>query len=652
MNSNDDIPIDHLRTLESESISNNTNETVVSITAVSSSSSSSGQTIKPKLSRFQQALKNPFYVLFGSFLLALIYAILPDGNYWIYYYIKNQYWALMSLIESIEIMTINIPDVKETSYFLSYLFGFMIPMIIHLIAYYQGASIRNNIYVAALSGASTVVMNWIIYGIDCFLYPGVPTKTSLFDDTNNQQRLPLPTPDPSNKHKSFTLCEVATLTSRADVMTSARNKYRSMFVAIGESFSLPSPGRRSTFFSPSITTVGEDFKRRMFTTTTTNTLNPLSNTPTKPQNTFEIEENTTTTSSSSSSGEHSSLHHDKEKKSFCYYYLYELKYYFPRYWNNNHNNNDEMQCKEGIYCPLRINNNHNYYDRRIIWFYSLLFAILFCLNYFFLIIITINFRDDSNSLITDISLFLLFLIVTTIFRITMKNIGSILDSISSMNTQYKSTISMYFIAEVTCLLFYYTFYRILFRSIENFYEFFIFQFLHLLMEWFLYIIRTSYFFYLYTEWFILTYCYDWFIVQKIRFSFTDWQKFMTLDFAIRLVILLSSTYAMILLFLTIHYLPWIHSDLLQDDSNDNGSNDDDGEVASFEFTLLILGIALVIEVINAWIMNEYYFKPNHLYIDKEMKSCYKNASFGMLTLFIGVVLYINPIFALTNDTAL
>eukprot|EP01040_Poterioochromonas_malhamensis_P004026 gene4026-4306_t len=564
------------------------------------------------LSRFQQALKNPFYVLLGSFLLAWIYVILPDSNYWIYYYIKNQYWALVSLIECLEIMTINIPDVKDTSYFLSYFLGFFVPVIIHLIAYYQDSSIKNNIYVAALSGISTLVVNWIVYGVDCFLYPDVlisrfnnSQKATVF--SNNQQTLLLKPSDPSNPN-GFTLSEVATLASRTDLMTSARNKYRSMFMAIGESFAFPSHQTRSTLFSPSITTTAEDCNGG------TNTLNPLSN-PNKPENTLEIEDNHTSFTSS-----HHSLRNTYQEKVF--YYLHELKYYFPRYWN-------EIHWKD--MCQLRN------YDRRIIWFYSLLFTILFCLNYVFLIILTINFRHHSNSLTTGISLFLVFLLITTLFRIAMKGIGSILDSMK------QKSISMYFIAEVASLLFYYTFYRVLFRSIDNFFEFFMFQFLHLFIEWFLYVIRTTYVFYLYTEWFILTYCQDWFFIQKVRFSFHDWQRFMTLDFSIRFVVLLSSTYAIILLFVTIQYIPWIHSDLQQN------SNDDDNSNASFEFTLLLLGLALVIEVINAWIMNEYYFKPNHLLIDKEIRTCYNNISFGMITLFIGVNLYINPVFAFTND---
>eukprot|EP01040_Poterioochromonas_malhamensis_P004025 gene4025-4305_t len=586
---------DHLGTLESET---NLNRNVV----VSVSVSPPIQT-KP-LSRFQQTLKNPFYVLLISFVLAWIYAILPDGDYWIYYCIKNQYWAVMSLIECSEMMTINIPDVKDTSYFLSYLIGFFVPLLIHLIAYYQGSSIRNNIYLTSLSCMSGVVVNWIVYGVDCFLYPDVQStrfknapKATVF--SNGQQAILIRPSDPSNPN-GFTLSEVATLTSRLDIVTSARNKYRSMFMAIGEGFTQRT---RSTLLSTSSSTSSEGSNG------TLPTLNPLQN-PNKPENPFEISDN--------------SFQSNTEKSKLSYY-LHKWKYYFPRYWNEE--NEKEMRLLRN-------------YDRRIIWLYSLLFLLIFNLDYIFLMILTINFRQNTSSLTTSIGLFVLFLIVTTVFRIAMKGIGSILDSMKP------KSISMYFIAEVASLLFYYTFYRIIFRSIDNFFEFFLFQLFHLSSEWFLYVIRTSYTFFLYTEWFILTYCQDWFFIQKVRFSFHDWQRFMTLDFSIRFVVLLSSTYAIILLFVTIQYIPWIHSDLQQN------SNDDDNSNASFEFTLLLLGLALVIEVINAWIMNEYYFKPNHLLIDKEIRSCYDNISFGMITLFIGVNLCINPVFAFTNDNTI
>lgn len=92
-----------------------------------------------------------------------------------------------------------------------------------------------------------------------------------------------------------------------------------------------------------------------------------------------------------------------------------------------------------------------------------------------------------------IALFLLFIACNTVLRMALKSLGMHLDK------QKRSSISMYFVAEVMSLFFYYTFYRVLFESIHSVVEFSVFQALHLLSEWLLYAGRCSRVYYTVTE---------------------------------------------------------------------------------------------------------------------------------------------------------
>jgi hypothetical protein len=536
---------------------------------------------------FKTYLQNPFFALFIAFILAWIYTIIPNGDYWLYYFVKNQYWATLGLMESVEVETVNIPDAKERTYFLCYIIGFFSTILLHLIKFYVGGSHRSDIYVAGIGVCTPVLFEAIIFGIDCFQNPEVRhakffPKEQIFGSKKN----------PSE-----------------DFEISNQRKFRTMFAAIGEGdmkmseavIRRPKPGSVELAINPihDIATIQQQQQQQ------------------------DEEEHRRLQHSLSTDQLHNSIDEQilqQQFHIFDYKTWHNIKYYFPRYWNSLH------------FKEMNVLRN---YDRRIIWFYTTCFAIVFCLNYIFLVIVTINFRQNTN-LTTGVYLFVFFIIGSTFFRLLLKTIGSTLDSMK------KLSISMYFLAEVACVLFYYTFYRVLFRSIDSLALFFIFQFLHLSSEWLLYVLRTSDWFFMKSEAWIEYYWkedvyWSW-LIQKPRFTNHEWQRLMTLDYGIRVVILISSTYSIILLLVTIQYFPWIQNDLQQDTN-------------SFQFTMLLLCLALILESINAYIMNEIYFKPKKLDAIKEVKCCFQNISFGILSLFIGCNLFINPVFAFTSDNS-
>jgi hypothetical protein len=541
-----------------------------------------------KVSSHQSYLQNPFIVLFISLLFALLYAFLPDLDYWFYYLVKNQLWATLTLIECVEMQTINIPDIHERTYFLTYFCGFISTFILHTIVYFAGGTkYQNNVYILALSVITPVIVIYVIYGIDCFQQPEI----------ENANKLPkYRVFEPKDKNSNLSLSRKSNLWDIFPKMSMAvsKKKFRTMFVATGLKNDLDQSAEDED-------DDGQDVGKESAIS-----VNPIHS---------EMQPSACSTSSANMEVDKNEISNRNRGNNSFGHYLQSFKYYFPRYWNMT-----------GFKQMQKMRN----FDRRALWFYSTCFSFIFCVNYIFLVILTINFRENSNIRL-GVVLFIIFILGTTFLRLLLKTIGSILDSTK------KLSISMYFMAEFACLLFYYTFYRVLFRSIDDIFVFIVFQFLHLSSEWILYVIRTSEWFFHWSEKLILTYFTNWFFIQKPRFTLQEWEKLMTLDYGIRIVVLITSTYTIILLLVVIQYLPWVQDDLPQNQSE-------------FQFTMLLLCLALVSELINAWVMNEIYFKPKNLDAVEEVKCCFQNISFGILLLFIGCNLFINPVFAFTSDS--
>jgi hypothetical protein len=315
--------------------------------------------------------------------------------------------------------------------------------------------------------------------------------------------------------------------------------------------------------------------------------------------------------------------------------------FLPRYWN--------------IHYSQLINTLKPNTDRRWLWFYTCCFNLFYSIYYVFLIYFTEYFRhqrqaftthrvdddstEDSESVrdhqdgILHIYLFLFYIVCNTVLRITLKSIGMYLDK------QKECSISMYFIAEVMSLFFYYTFYRVLFESITSVLEFLLFQVLHLCSEWILYVGRSTHLYYLTTEYLLERFVPIGFL-QQPRLSHRSWQVFITLDFGIRCAVLVVTGYGMLLLLTTIQFVPYLksHNDLTQSDYD-------------YSFTSVLIAIAVILELLNAIVMVFVYFKPEKLEVLQEVRHCFSLPHFALLAMMIGANLFVNPIFAFTTGVS-
>ncbi len=196
---------------------------------------------------------------------------------------------------------------------------------------------------------------------------------------------------------------------------------------------------------------------------------------------------------------------------------------------------------------------------------------------------------------------------------------------------------MFFVGEVLSLFFYYTFYRVLFESLNTWSEFLVFQSLHLLSEWILYPLRAS------------KTVFDWvssltgtpslllkgfFLCEGV--SHSDWLSFIALDFGIRCSVMVSTGIGILLILVTIDHCSWIQNSLLQDDQF---------EILNTEFIM----VAVILEIVNAICMNRIFFRPQHVSVQAKLWNCFNSQRFAFLAMCIGGILFINPIFAFTED---
>jgi hypothetical protein len=109
-------------------------------------------------------------------------------------------------------------------------------------------------------------------------------------------------------------------------------------------------------------------------------------------------------------------------------------------------------------------------DRRIQWSIACLFDILLVVFLYFLVTLTYTFRAKSNSQVGwfEVEYFFFFIAGSTILRTILKRTSLFFDQLKI------GSISMFFIAEIIGVTYYYTFYRVLFNSIRSWSLFFFF----------------------------------------------------------------------------------------------------------------------------------------------------------------------------------
>jgi len=179
--------------------------------------------------------------------------------------------------------------------------------------------------------------------------------------------------------------------------------------------------------------------------------------------------------------------------------------------------------------------------------------------------------------------------------------------------------SLYYCAEVMCSLFYFAFYRLLFEAVESFWQFAALQVLHVAAEWFNYGFMAS------KYWFLLIdRLPGWlrsFLVMRGA-SNREWQCYVTNAFGIRITVFIYTSIAFIL-FKSFVVFGWNSEQFGEEDDYDKKENYDKKEKNFLRLALFVAGSG-VIEAINAWLMNIFFFAPSKLPLGIFMSSLHRH----------------------------
>ena len=222
---------------------------------------------------------------------------------------------------------------------------------------------------------------------------------------------------------------------------------------------------------------------------------------------------------------------------------------------------------------------------------------------------------------------MLYMAVCNVFRSVIKQIGLALDG------RKRGTVSMYFIGEVMCLLFYFTFYRVLFESITSWSEFMLLQAIHFSWEWLAYPLRSSVPFFSVAEAVESRYplLKGWLLVPGM--DQRDFLAFTALDFGIRCTVMVATALSILGLLLCIDFVPWANNDLKQTSG------------AAIELEVEFIVVAALLELANAFVMNRYFFQPQGADVLLRVKQCFANQRFAFVSMMLASNYFINPIFA-------
>ena len=128
--------------------------------------------------------------------------------------------------------------------------------------------------------------------------------------------------------------------------------------------------------------------------------------------------------------------------------------------------------------------------------------------------------------------FLFFVLSSSLCKQSMKVFGLQIDR------GKLGTCSMFFVAEFMCTMFYFTFYRMLFEEFVGWTIFIELQVSHFALEWFVYVIRGTETFYSSMNLIPIKSIRGLLMMQGL--SLRDWQVFLSLDFSIRVLIIIFS----------------------------------------------------------------------------------------------------------------
>jgi hypothetical protein len=266
----------------------------------------------------------------------------------------------------------------------------------------------------------------------------------------------------------------------------------------------------------------------------------------------------------------------------------------------------------------------------VLWMYLFL---LFFNVYFVVLEYFAMFFLRSSRATEKLVWFTGFFVVGSVIRVFCKRIGMVLDCGKT------GTVSMYFIGEVYTLLFYYSFYRILFESVDDWSVFVIMQLIHVSGEWVLYPLRAR------DSTFEL--------FRKIESSevrlkglllnqYTDahdWLHFIALDYGLKTVIVVATLVGMMAILSMIDVVPWVAKrNILQQSRGEEGK------------TVVLLMICLVVELVNAYAMNSWFFIPRKISVRRVVLDCFSNQHFYLMTFLLTVCTFIGMVFTFSIIT--
>ena len=520
----------------------------------------------------------PFGIFLMSFVIAWIYVLIPITNsYWLYQFIKTQWFVLFAIVLATELQDFCLPDASYRTYIWSYVLGFFSPPIVSTIGWCE--NLQNNYYLIVFAHSSILVPVFVLYLLDAYYNP-IESKFGKEFNTHKSQ--------PDGNRTS----EMSDLSGCAN----SRNSSHSVL-------------SRSNFqnhekTNPQLDKVIESISESSYVS---EQLSESSAAPgeLREQKNASIE----------------NYHHDATVMVTSEQFRkLELK--------NLGSSVQPTQCLESprsFYRWMGYSFHAHVQNRILQWLWALLYNITLNADYFFLMNLTTYCRsgrfDHSYQII---GLFFLFVAVSNVLRFIAKRIGKAIDQ------NKDDELSMFAVGEVVCLLFYYTFYRLLFESIPSYQAFFVIELIHLSQEWLFYAFRSSE---------ACASLIDYLIrlglpLDSLReLDLQHWQRQVACDFGFRCCIMVSTALGILLLLLSVDYVPWVSNTSLQDTN---------------QTLVIFLLLAVVLELVNAGLMVHFYFLPQGCDVLSLVTEAFDDVRFSLICCVAGGVLFINPIVAFST----
>jgi hypothetical protein len=635
--------------------------------------------------------RGPIQCFFLAFLLALIYTVLPNLNFWFYNLCKQQFWAICAVIQYTEVQEIALPDASDTTYRICYIIAIFIPSAIHVSSYFTTA--RNNDVLNYMDVTTSYIFVMGAYFLDAYRNPILPVNSTGRDTSTDELGVGRVSSVLFDLYDTFDLA-----LSASEATAVVVGSVRSMELRNGSQQLDDCPGSegppncqlktqphqsdfegasrcRAKFIVTHDWLMAQRFRAQQsnLDATPASVANPIHEAtdmelgrttdmgslslrvrdprisfgvgPTPLHRSPDSRQSTSTGAVGvlrivTSRAEHGSVQTVGDSSSV-------------RGGNTDQYTASRISCEQctdsaivaptetklPCVCPYlyfprdtfqsELGKGVVFVDRRRQAWLVAAFNVLFNAYYYFLIFFTEYFRDNAISSYRRVLLFGFYIAVGTVFRTVMKRLGLLIDRGKSQTT------SMLFVGEVMCLLFYYTFYRVLFESISSWSEFFIFQAVHLFSEWMMYPFRASHAMYERVRW----------LEERLGLNGTflpcglnqqDWLCFIALDFGIRCTVMVATGVGIGLLMIVIAYTPWITNSLKLDQYQLR---------RSIEFILL----AVVLEIINAVAMNHMFFSKNGMDVISKVSRCFAQRRFFFVACMLAAGLLMNPVYAFTTN---